>query len=169
VVLGERAESRAKEDVVTATWSTTLLDGRRRALEALDATIRHELMDAAGAWGFAGDMTVDLLVYDRLYSRAPAIGGHWTLFRTALTEVCHDVAAVTVAVEFDGDQPVDLWVSGAQDVAAGACTPPALREALTECGGPLRQVMPVAFDTAKGAGSISALAANPAMATTPLR
>ncbi|MGH2587117.1 MAG: hypothetical protein ACRDJE_19565 [Dehalococcoidia bacterium] len=149
---------------MTAAWSTTLLDGRRRALEALDATVRRELVDAAGAWGFAGDMTVDLLVYDRLYSRAPAIGGHWTLFRTATTDLCHDVAAVTVVVEFDGDQPVDLWVSGAQEVAAGACTSLALCEALVECGGPLRQVMPVAFDTGPmDTGESPVLAAAPSI------
>ena len=74
----------------------------------------------------------------------PGIGGHWTLYDARLSAAQHEVAVLTVALIFDEGRPADLLVSGAVDVLAGGCSAAALREALRECAGPLRQVTPLA-------------------------
>jgi hypothetical protein len=126
---------------------TDVLQARRQALHALDGVVRAALTAAATQWRLPESSTIERTDYPRVYGRTPALGGHWTLFGTTLNDSHHTIATVTVALEFDGDRPVDLWVSGEHDVAAGGCTIKALAEALEQCGGPLRQVTPLSFDT----------------------
>jgi hypothetical protein len=130
--------------MVAAPSTIEIIDARRSALQSLDPFIRESLAEMAPAWGLASDSSIELTVYDRVYGRTPALGGHWTLFSASLSETYHEVATLSVAVEFDGERPVDLRVSGVLDVAAGGCSRAALREALLECAGPLRQLTPVA-------------------------
>lgn len=125
---------------------TDVLEARWQALHALDGVVRAALTAAASQWRLPESLTIERTDYPRVYGRTPALGGHWTLFGTTLTDSLHITATVTVALEFDGDRPVDLWVSGEHDVAAGGCTIEALAEALEQCGGPLRQVTPLSFD-----------------------
>ena len=129
--------------VVSPTIIETI-DARRVALESLDPLVRGCLAEVAPAWGLAGNSSIELTVYDRVYGRTPRLGGHWTLFSAALTDTYHEVATLSVAVEFEGERAVDLRVSGVLDVTAGGCTRAALIEALAECAGPLRQLTPVA-------------------------
>jgi hypothetical protein len=139
-------ESSRKEGAVSATWPVTdVLEARWQAMRALDGAVRAALASSAEGWCISGNPLIDRTDYPCIYDRTPALGGHWTLFGTSLTESIHMTVTVTVALEFDGDRPVDLWVSGAQDVAAGGCTFEALAEALEQCGGPLRQITPIAF------------------------
>jgi len=134
-----------------------LLDARRHALLALDGTVRVALARAAQAWGLA-DVSIALTIYDQVYGRTPRLGGHWTLFRAGATPDGHEVASLSVALEFADNEPVDFWVSGAEDeVIAGGCTAAALREALAQCRGPLRQVTPLAPDRATAVPVLSAL------------
>ena len=128
-----------------------LLDARRHALLAFDATVRAELLTAAAAWGLDGDVTVGLTVYERMHGRTPHLGGHWTLSRAAATPRGHELATASVALEFADTRPVDFRVSGSEDAIAGACTTAALREALAQCGGPLRQLTPLPLDRAEPA------------------
>ena len=123
-----------------------LVAPRQAALRSLDAIVRQELAAAAGRWGLDG-ARIDLTAYDRVYNRAPHVGGHWTLFAVNVTGSSHEVATVTVAAEFDGAALADLRVSGARDAVAGGCTPQALNEALGQCGGPLRQRTPLTVPT----------------------
>ena len=116
---------------------------RQSALRALDGVVRDELAAAASSWRIDQDSSVALTAYDEVYRRTPEIGGHWTLFTARATETSHEVAMVAVAAEFEDGRPVDLRISGADEVLAGACTATALREALADCGGPLRQVTPL--------------------------
>lgn len=132
---------------MTALWPVMdVIDARKQALRALDRTVRAELSSAARGWALAGQCEVELTAYDRVYNRQPAIGGHWTLFRARATRTLHEVAAVSVTLLFEGQQAVDLVVSGATDVVAGGLSVGALREALAQCGGPLRQVTPLGAD-----------------------
>jgi hypothetical protein len=134
-----------------------LLDARRNALLALDGTVRVELARAAQAWGLA-DVTIALTIYDQIYGRTPRLGGHWTLFRAGATLDGHEVATLSVALEFADGRPVDFWVSGAEDeVIAGGCTSAALGEALAQCGGPLRQVTSLVPDRATAPALLTAL------------
>lgn len=123
-----------------------VLEARCQALHELDGVVRAALTAAAAQWRLPESPTIERTDYPRVYGRTPALGGHWTLFGTTLTDSHHTIATVTVALEFDGDRPVDLWVSGELDVAAGGCSVEALAEALEQCGGPLRQVTPLSFD-----------------------
>jgi hypothetical protein len=134
-----------------------ILDARRHALLALDHSVRMELMAAATTWGLDGHVTVTLTVYEHVYGRTPSIGGHWTLFRAGATAEGHEVVSASVALEFDDTRPADFWVSGAEDVVAGACSATALREALAQCGGPLRQVTQFGPDHAESTPLHSAL------------
>jgi hypothetical protein len=134
-----------------------LLDARRRALLTLDATVRAELSAAAAAWGLGRDFSVGLTVYDQLHGHIPRLGGHWTLFRAGPAADGHEIVSASVALEFADSRPVDFRVSGAREVVAGACATTALREALTECGGPLRQVTPLGLDRAHAAPVLSGL------------
>ena len=122
------------------------IPARRSALQALDPMVRGEIAAAAGRWLHDQNWSIGLTSYHHHYPRVPAIGGHWTLFAAHVSDTHHEVVTLVVALEFDGERPVDLRVSGALDVIAGGCTAEALREALTECGGPLRQVTPISFD-----------------------
>jgi hypothetical protein len=133
-----------------------LLDARRHALLRLDDTVRAELIAAAPGWGLSGHVSVSLTVYEQVYGRTPRLGGHWTLFHASVTPDGHEVVTVSVALEFDDGQPADFWVSGTEEAIAGACTATALREAIAQCGGPLRQVSPFMPDYA---GSMSLLSA----------
>lgn len=146
---------------MTATLSpTSLVDARQSLLRALDPAIRRELAAAARAWAVDADAAIELTAYDRVFSRTPSLGGHWTLFIARTLDDRHEVASVTVAIEFDGETPVDLRVSGQDEVIAGACTVAALREALRECRGPLRQVTPLPlFARPRIAEAIAALLA----------
>ena len=121
---------------------------RQSALHALDSVVRDELTAAARSWQIDQDSSIVLTAYDEVYRRTPEIGGHWTLFSARAADDSHEVVTATVAVEFDGDRPVDFHVGGLRDVVAGGCTAVALREALTECGGPLRQVTPLTLSLA---------------------
>lgn len=136
-----------------------LVAERRASLRALDSMVRAALADAARHWGLAGDRTVELTPYHDLYARVPRIGGHWTLFSAHLDEQRHEVATVTVAAEFEGDALVDLIVSSEREVVAGGIHALALREALQQCGGPLRQVtpLPACPRPAAASGVLSAL------------
>lgn len=137
---------------------TDVLEARRQALRRLDGIVRGALISAAHTWRLPGELSIVRTDYPCIYDRTPQLGGHWTLFSALLTESVHAVATVNVALEFEGDQPVDLWVSGTRDVAAGGCTTQALNEALTQCDGPLRQVTPIAFGvTATVPRNLSAL------------
>jgi hypothetical protein len=124
---------------------TDVLEARHQALRRLDGVVRGALISAAHAWRLPGELSIVRTDYPCIYSRTPQLGGHWTLFSALLTESVHAIATVNVALEFEGDRPVDLWVSGARDVVAGGCTTQALNEALAQCDGPLRQVTPIAF------------------------
>ncbi|MGE0538618.1 MAG: hypothetical protein AB7R89_00355 [Dehalococcoidia bacterium] len=127
-------------------WPVTdVLETRWQALRALDDVVRRSLVAAAARWRIPECPMIERTDYHCIYPRTPAFGGHWTLFGTSLTNALHLTATVTVALEFDGDRPVDLWVSGARDVAAGGCTVEALAEALDQCDGPLRQITPIAI------------------------
>jgi hypothetical protein len=134
-----------------------LLDARRHALLALDAAVRAELLAAAAAWGLGRDVSIGLTVYEQVHSHTPRLGGHWTLFRAGPTTEGHEVVTANVALEFADTRPVDFWVSGRDDVIAGACTVAALREALAQCGGPLRQVMPLPPTATLAVPSLSVL------------
>ena len=125
---------------------TDVLEARWQAMHALDGVVRAALTAAAAHWRLPEGPTIERTDYPRIYGRTPSLGGHWTLFGTSLTDSHHTTTTVTVALEFDGDRPVDLWVSGEHDVAAGGCTTAALAEALEQCGGPLRQITPLSFD-----------------------
>jgi hypothetical protein len=136
-----------KEGAVTATWPVTdVVEGRWQALRALDGLVRAALAAGAARWRLPESPMIERTDYPCVYDRTPALGGHWTLFGASLTDSLHMTATVTVTLEFDGVRPVDLWVSGERDVAAGGCTIEALAEALDECGGPLRQITPVSFE-----------------------
>jgi len=128
-----------------------LLDARRHVLLAYDATVRSELLSAAAAWGLDGDVKVGLTIYERVHGRTPQLGGHWTLSRAAVTPGGHELTSASVSLEFADTRPVDFRVSGSEDVIAGACTTSALREALLQCGGPLRQLLPFPVDRAESA------------------
>ena len=128
------------------TTERDLIDARHAALRALDLTVRAGLAAVADRWPLAGDWSSELTAYDRIYPRTRATGGHWTLFSAGLTDAGHEVAMLTVSVEFDGPEAVDLRVHGAREVVAGACSPVALAEALAQSGGPLRQVTPLGAD-----------------------
>lgn len=130
--------------MTTIARCTDTVAGRQAALDTLNALVRSELTRAAARWRLGGEPELELTAYDQVYPRTPAIGGHWTLFSAHGDDARHEVAVVSVAVEFEAGRPVDLHVSGAANVVAGGCTAAALREALTECGGPLRQVTPLA-------------------------
>lgn len=131
---------------MSASWPVTeILQARQQAMRRLDGMVRGALISAAHAWRLPGELSIARTDYPCIYGRTPNLGGHWTLFSAVITESMHAVATVNVALEFEGDQPTELWVSGAEDVAAGGCTAQALGEALAQCGGPLRQVTPIAF------------------------
>jgi hypothetical protein len=132
--------------------SLDLIDARRAALQELDATVREELTALAHHWDL-GDVELVLTPYDRVYGRTPSAGGHWTLFTTRLTAEEHEVATVTVTAEFEDAMPVDLRVNGTREALAGGCHALALREALSECGGPLRQVTPLTIPTLAAASA----------------
>jgi hypothetical protein len=134
-----------------------LLDARRHALIALDATVRAELIAGAAAWGLGRDVSVGLTVYEQVYSHTPRLGGHWTLFRAGPTAQGHEVVTASVALEFADTEPVEFRVSGMEEVLAGACTAVALREALAQCGGPLRQFTPLRSDYAPAMAVLSGL------------
>jgi hypothetical protein len=143
-----------KERAMAVIWpASDVLESRRRALQALDALVRDELLAAARTWDAGDDMSVVRTEYPCVYSRTPAIGGHWTLFATSLTERTHVITTASVALEFQLATPVNFWVSGVHDVAAGACTRAALREALLQCDGPLRQVTPLTMSWWSFSGS----------------
>ena len=134
---------------MTTVWPITdIVDARQQALWALDEMVRQELTDALAGWGFSSAHGIELSPYDRVYRRLPEVGGHWTLYQARVSAVQHEIAMLTVAVIFDEERPVDLLVSGAVDVVAGGCSAAALREALAQCAGPLRQVTPLALDCA---------------------
>jgi hypothetical protein len=114
---------------------------RRRALLRLDPLVRATLLEQARAWTLPAAPRVTLTVYERVWERAPARGGHWTLYAAAIEPDRHDLATLTVTAEFEGDQPVDLCVAGAANVVAGDAGAAALREALNRSGGPLRQLI----------------------------
>jgi hypothetical protein len=149
---------------MTPTMRIDTVSSRRAALAGLNPMVRAELTHAACRWAMTADVSVELTAYDQVYRCTPEIGGHWTLFSTHLDERCHEVAAVSVAVEFEDERPVDLRVSGATEVIAGACTAVALREALLECGGPLRQVTPLRLGLLAGAMPADAMPAMAALA-----
>ena len=128
---------------MTPTMRIDTVSSRRNALADLDPIVCAELTHAARRWAMTADFSVELTTYDQVYHRTPEIGGHWTLFSARFAETCHEVSTVSVSVEFEDDRPVDLHISGLHEVIAGACTAVALREALQECGGPLRQVTPL--------------------------
>ncbi len=129
--------------MTTGLPATEIIDARQQALWALDALVRQELTDALDRWGFSSAHGIELSPYDRVYRRLPEIGGHWTLYQARVSAAQHELAMLTVAEIFDEERPVDLLVSGAVDVVAGGCSAAALREALAQCAGPLRQVTPL--------------------------
>ena len=137
---------------MTTVWPITdVVDARQRALWALDEMVRQELTDVLDRWGFSSAHGIELSPYDRVYRRLPEVGGHWTLYQARVSAAQHEIAMLTVAVIFDEERPVDLLVSGAVDVVAGGCSAVALREALAQCTGPLRQLTPLALDCAPDA------------------
>jgi hypothetical protein len=140
----------SKERVMPPTRALqVLLNARRQAFLALDDMVRAELMSAAATWRLTGHVTVSLTMYEQVYDRIPRLGGHWTLFQAGATPNGHEVITASVALEFKDTRPADFWVSGAEEVIAGACTATALREALAQCGGPLRQVTQFGPDRAE--------------------
>ena len=133
-------------DVTADSTERDLIRARHAALQSLDLTVRAGLAAAADRWLLPGDWSIELTAYDRVYRRSSATGGHWTLFSAGLTDAGHEVAMLTVSVEFDGPAAVDLHVHGQNDVIAGACSPVALAEAFGQSGGPLRQLTPLGTD-----------------------
>jgi hypothetical protein len=141
-------ESNQRESAVSAIWPVTdILVARWQAMRVLDGSARAALVAGAARWCMSESLIIERTDYSRVYDRTPSLGGHWSLFGTSLTDSLHLTATMTVALEFDGDRPVDLWVSGVRDVVAGGCTIEALAEALEQCGGPLRQITPISFGT----------------------
>lgn len=138
----------------------SIVEGRKATLRQLDPLVRREIGAAARRWHVDDAALIELTCYDDVYSRTPGTGGHWTMFSARAISGQHQVATLTVAVEFDGEQPVDLRVNGAGEVLAGGCTVAALREALEVCEGPLRQTTPLTpFTRPRLAAAIDALLA----------
>lgn len=128
---------------MSPTMSLDTVSARRIALVDLDRMVRAELERAARRWAMAAEASIELTAYDQHYGWSPDIGGHWTLL-TAWTDTDrHEVAMLTVGVEFDANRPVRFRVSGVTEAVADGCTPSALRAALEQCAGPLRQVTPL--------------------------
>ena len=116
---------------------------REEAIRRLNPTVRRELSAAARTWGLPPQRGIHLTSYDQVYPRMPEVGGHWTLFHARAGTTQHEITVVSVSVLFEGERPTDFVVSGVVDALAGGCSALALREALAECRGPLRQVTPL--------------------------
>lgn len=133
---------------MTTMTADRIISERRSVLLALDPWMRRELLRFLAA-ADADGWHIDLTIYDRQFRGSPGIGGHWTAFRAHIGPQRHEVDVLTVAVHFEGATAVDLGVGGMLDIIAGGCTVAALREALAECAGPLRQTTPLAAGTAR--------------------
>jgi hypothetical protein len=148
---------------MTPTMRIDTVSSRRNALAGLNPMVCAELARAACRWAMTADFSIELTAYDQVYHRMPEIGGHWTLFSARLGETGHEASTVSVAVEFEDERPVDLHISGVHEVIAGACTAVALREALQQCGGPLRHLTPLCLGLPRDTKPVAASPARTAL------
>mgnify|MGYP001338146610 CR=1 FL=1 len=111
---------------------------RREALLALDPLVRRQL--GLLRTGLAAQ-TVELTVYDTIYTASPQVGGHWTAAASWFGLLSHAIGSYSVMLVFDeSDRPHHFTVTGAATVISDGISEAALAAALAmaSAAGPLR-------------------------------